>query len=148
MKTLAALATCLLALSGCQDSEEQRLLTIAEAAKKSIAANYKDPDSVLFKNLTLDWNKKHICGELNAKNGFGGYIGYDVFRAELKGAGAQTSIASMWTIRDRLNQIFDDSMTGRITEYEAGKARLNVIFESTCTDADSSKSPIFIPVKI
>lgn len=147
MKTVVTLAACLLAITGCQDSEEKRLTTLADAAKKSIAARYKDPDAVQFKGLVLDWQQQHICGELNAKNGFGGYTGYNSFRAELKGTAAETSIGSMWITKERLIQIYDDAMAGRITEYEAGKARLNVIFESTCTDANSSKSPIYIPSK-
>ena len=148
MKTVIAITACLLTLTGCQESEEQRLLTLASAAMKSIAERYKDPDAVLFKDLTLDWQQKHICGELNAKNGYGGYSGYELFRAELKGKGAQATVTNMWTIRSRLNQIYDDRAAGRITATEEGNARLATIFEAGCSDADSTKNPIYIPKKV
>lgn len=151
MKTLIAITTCLLTLTGCQESEEQRLLTPANAAKKSIAERYKDPDpdpdpdAVLFKDVKLDWQQKHIYGQMNAKSGYGGYTGYESFRAELKGAGIQTTVASMWTIRNRLNQIDDDHAADRITATEAAKARLATIFEAQCDDADNSKKPVDLP---
>lgn len=74
MRTVIAITACLLTLTGCQESEEQLLLTLASAAMKSIAVSYKDPGAVLFKDLALDWQQKHICGQLNAKNSYGGGI--------------------------------------------------------------------------
>lgn len=147
MKTVIAITACLLILAGCQKSEEQRLLTLASAAMKSIAERYKDPDAVLFKDLTLDWQQKHICGQLNAKNGYGGYSGYELFRAELNSAGDQTNVTNMWMIRSRLNQIYDDHAAGRITATEASNARLATMFEATCSDAGNTKKPIYIPKK-
>jgi len=150
MKTVITITACLLILAGCQDSEENRLFTVANAAKNSIAARYKDPDAVLFKDLKLDWHQQHICGELNAKNGFGAYTGYEMFRAELKGTGADTTVTDFWTARSKLNQVFDDSAAGRLTTT-LGEARLKIIYEVVCDDStshqSSSKSPIYIPVK-
>lgn len=147
MKTVLAISACLMALAGCQDSEEQRLLSVANAATKSIAERYKDPDAVLFKDLMLDSRQQHICGSLNAKNGFGAYTGYETFRADLKGSGAATVVTSVWTHRDKLNQIFDDQEAGRITSTEADKATLKTIFEVGCSELNSSENPIYIPVK-
>ena len=50
------------------------------SAKKIISNKFKDPDSVLFRNLFLS-NKAvpTLCGELNAKNSYGGYVGYKGF---------------------------------------------------------------------
>lgn len=84
--------------------------------------------------------KTLIGGQMNAKNGYGGYTGYESFRAELKGAGIQTTVARMWTIRNRLNQIGDDHAADRITATDAAKARLATIFETQCDDADTRKS--------
>lgn len=105
MKTVFAISACLLALAGCQDSEEQRLLTVANAAKKSIAARYKDPDAVLFKDLRLDWQQQHICGQLNAKNGYGAYTGYERFRAALQGTGAATVVTDVRTQSELIEQM-------------------------------------------
>lgn len=43
----------------------------------------KDADSAKFKNVRLGIgeNKNIICGEVNAKNGFGGYSGFFTFMA-------------------------------------------------------------------
>lgn len=52
-------------LAGCQD---------VESKTKDIAlASLKDPDSAKFQNI------KGVCGEVNAKNGFGGYSGFKRF---------------------------------------------------------------------
>jgi hypothetical protein len=48
------------------------------AARKLIAAQLRDPDSTQFRNDSLrptGW----LCGELNSKNGEGGYVGFRKF---------------------------------------------------------------------
>lgn len=54
---------------------------LIEATQKSIADSFKDPDSAKFRNVTvLDAGKtKAICGEVNAKNSYGGYVGFRSF---------------------------------------------------------------------
>lgn len=49
-------------------------------AKRAITDNFKDPDSALFRDLFLS-NKAvpTLCGEVNAKNSYGGYVGYRRF---------------------------------------------------------------------
>ncbi|WP_312834772.1 hypothetical protein [Comamonas sp.] len=49
-------------------------------AKRVIADKFKDPDSVRFRDLYLA-NKglPALCGEVNAKNSYGGYTGYKGF---------------------------------------------------------------------
>lgn len=148
MKTVVTLAACLLAITGCQDSEEKRLITLADAAKKSIAARYKDPDAVQFKGLVLDWQQQHICGELNAKNGFGGYTGYERFRADLKGTGASTVVTNVQTKTEMVKQFEADSAAGRLTASEAETGQ-RIGFELVCADVallkGSTKTSINIP---
>ena len=38
-----------------------------------------DPESAQFRNLELAGDA--VCGEVNAKNGFGGYVGFQPFYA-------------------------------------------------------------------
>lgn len=48
------------------------------AAQKTIAAKLRDPDATQFRESRLaknDW----LCGELNGKNGSGGYVGFRKF---------------------------------------------------------------------
>ncbi|MDE1151044.1 MAG: hypothetical protein PW788_00785 [Micavibrio sp.] len=52
-------------------------------AKQSVAAQMKDPGSTQFKNVAgYSYGQPGftmLCGEVNAKNSFGGYIGYRHF---------------------------------------------------------------------
>lgn len=59
-----------------------------EKAKSSVAEKMLDPSSVQFRNLTYvdsalrkegDPIRHVLCGEINAKNSFGGYIGFKLF---------------------------------------------------------------------
>ncbi|WP_147163975.1 hypothetical protein [Pararhodospirillum oryzae] len=48
----------------------------------------KDPDSALVRNVkVVDFEGgKVVCGEVNAKNSYGAYVGYSAFAASPKGA--------------------------------------------------------------
>jgi hypothetical protein len=46
-------------------------------AKSAVANSLKDPDSAQFRNVV--YRAPHVCGEVNAKNGFGGYAGFKKF---------------------------------------------------------------------
>jgi hypothetical protein len=53
-------------------------------AKRLVASQMRDPDSVEFQNVGAHVRSdgSHIvCGEVNAKNGFGAYVGYVRFIA-------------------------------------------------------------------
>lgn len=52
--------------------------------KKEVASRLKDPDTVKFQNTKLvnvTSTEVALCGELNAKNSYGGYVGYVRFIA-------------------------------------------------------------------
>jgi hypothetical protein len=73
----------LLLLVGCKPGAEKAI----SLAKKEISAAMKDPDSTKFKYLRYkdigtDKDgviKGYVCGQVNAKNGFGAYTGYSPF---------------------------------------------------------------------
>lgn len=52
-------------------------------AKQALTSNLRDPDSVKFRNVRLvKYGEGYIvCGALNAKNGYGAYVGYRAFAA-------------------------------------------------------------------
>lgn len=47
------------------------------AVKMFVANGLKDPDSAKFRGVKVKWGT--VCGEVNAKNSFGGYVGYRRF---------------------------------------------------------------------
>jgi hypothetical protein len=49
-------------------------------AKSYIKANLTDPDSAQFRNIRLK-DRETVCGEVNAKNRLGGFIGFTKFYA-------------------------------------------------------------------
>jgi len=59
---------------------EQELIEIAK--QDAITnTNLKDPSSATFKNVRVvrKTDRKLVCGEINAKNSFGAYVGYQPF---------------------------------------------------------------------
>lgn len=54
-----------------------------EKAKEAIKNQLKDPDSAKFRNVRVsNFNDGQIlCGEVNSKNSYGGYVGYRIFAA-------------------------------------------------------------------
>jgi len=51
---------------------------IIEKGKKALAEKLKDPDSAKFRNVRLVkyLDSAVICGEINGKNSYGGYVGF------------------------------------------------------------------------
>lgn len=49
----------------------------AHKAKSAVAENLIDPDSAKFRNVEIIGS--YVCGEVNGKNGFGAYAGYQKF---------------------------------------------------------------------
>lgn len=64
----------LLLLSGCQGGGA----TAIHKAEKVIAADLTDPGSAQFRNVRVAQTGL-VCGEVNAKNQFGGYVGFRQF---------------------------------------------------------------------
>lgn len=60
-----------------QEADKRKI----EALKKVIGATLKDPDSSQFRGLFLNPSKTALCGEVNAKNSYGGYVGFRPFVA-------------------------------------------------------------------
>lgn len=58
------------------------------AAKEAAANNLKDPGSAQFRNVrvVMYGNSKIVCGEINGKNSYGGYVGFVPFVASTTAA--------------------------------------------------------------
>lgn len=59
-------------------SASRKAATIAKV-KADILEAMKDPDSATFRRLTSSPDASIVCGEVNAKNSMGGYVGYRKF---------------------------------------------------------------------
>jgi hypothetical protein len=88
MKTSPTLIglTAFLFLSGCsreqaepaaksEQTEQQRLVGVA---KEAVLSKLRDPHSAEFREVNAN-AQNVVCGSVNAKNGFGGYVGYSAF---------------------------------------------------------------------
>lgn len=56
--------------------------SIVAQSKASILGRLKDPDSALFRNeagFVTSRGDQIVCGEYNAKNSYGGYVGYTAY---------------------------------------------------------------------
>lgn len=59
-----------------------------EFVRSGIADAMKDPGSAQFRNWTaynVSNGDRIVCGEVNAKNSFGAYVGFDPFYVRLRG---------------------------------------------------------------
>jgi hypothetical protein len=63
------------------DPELKEMNEFVSKAKAILTANYKDPESVQFKDLIVAKTiiSRALCGSVNAKNSYGGYIGFKNF---------------------------------------------------------------------
>lgn len=75
---------------------------LQEELKQVLVSRLKDPASVQFASLKMNNPKTALCGEYNAKNGFGGYGGFKQFIV--------TSDRKLM-INDRNDSSFDGSLS-------------------------------------
>lgn len=60
------------------------------AAKKSVAKMMLDPDAAQFRSLRVLADGYSVCGQVNGKNRFGAYVGYQWFIVRSYANGTQT----------------------------------------------------------
>jgi hypothetical protein len=81
---LAALATNALAQEpSASDAANPEDGALIESSKVRVARDLKDPASVQFRDVVVVRNGKSVtvCGEYNAKNSYGAYVGFQKFFA-------------------------------------------------------------------
>ena len=59
-----------------ESKARERLIT---DAKETIANSLKDPESARFRNVFVSPKMLAVCGDVNAKNSMGGYVGFRRF---------------------------------------------------------------------
>ena len=97
MKLTSIYSTVLVSFLFCSSLYAAQSMTSEESefwskAKKSVEKKLKDPESARYRNLLFTKSKMApfevvvVCGEVNAKNSFGGYAGFGRFSAMADGA--------------------------------------------------------------
>jgi len=78
---LLALAVPTTAFSATPPSKASKDFDAAKVlvVKSFVANRLKDPDAAKFRGVKVKWDT--VCGEVNAKNSYGGYVGYRRFYA-------------------------------------------------------------------
>ncbi|WP_454917307.1 hypothetical protein [Xanthobacter sediminis] len=71
---ILGVSACLLISSSVNSADE------FEIAKTVVSERLKDPESARFADLSLSPDGKIVCGKVNAKNAFSGYVGPQRFR--------------------------------------------------------------------
>jgi hypothetical protein len=84
MRFLALLSALLFSASAFAASQEEqwiadRLKHAEPMGKQVVLSKLRDPDSAVFRNVHPTPNGVTLCGEVNAKNGYGGYTGFKKF---------------------------------------------------------------------
>lgn len=64
-----------------KDAKEKEQLSFVQRAKTELTRNYKDPNSAQFADLRVVKTvvSRTLCGSVNAKNSYGGYVGVKKF---------------------------------------------------------------------
>jgi hypothetical protein len=62
-------------------ASEEAERAFIEKLKSKVAAQLSDPQSAQFRNIRFNARKDFLCGEINGKNKFGGYVGFMEFTA-------------------------------------------------------------------
>lgn len=65
------------------DSSQSAATAISDAVLSGIADEFADPVAVQFRRLRMG-REDVVCGELNAKNGYGAYVGFQPFYAFIR----------------------------------------------------------------
>lgn len=75
MRIVILLTACLGACSVSTSSDDAFQTAVEQSVRKSL----REPDSARFEQITINPAEKTACGRVNARNGFGGFTGFQWF---------------------------------------------------------------------
>lgn len=67
------------------DVQEKLTQKRIESAKARVLDTLKDPDSAKFKDVYVAADGETLCGSINSKNSYGGYVGFQNFMIDADG---------------------------------------------------------------
>jgi hypothetical protein len=80
----------IMGLTACDGAFDPRKRALENTAKEQTAALLRDPMSAQFRNLSVDVEHNVVCGEVNGKNAFAAYIGFELFVFDGQSANLQS----------------------------------------------------------
>lgn len=79
---------------------------------KQIVNSLKDPASVQWQNELLSIDRKTLCGEVNAKNSLGGYVGFKRYIANHAGYIIEGAPFQSWSMNSNKTPVPDYMIQG------------------------------------
>ncbi len=79
MRTIFVLALITATACSCAPTEVKRKEELRAAAETAVRKKLRDPESAMFSEVDVRLENGSVCGRVNAKNGFGGYVGNEHF---------------------------------------------------------------------
>lgn len=120
--------------------------TFLKEAKTHIKDQMKDPDSTQFRNMRIISNtigEKAVCGEVNAKNSYGGYTGFKAFAYTQQGLSLLDGVDATSFIYERrynlagCNGKEKETLERNLLAYKENLAKNPQVFQNYCTVAYS-----------
>lgn len=102
----------LITIAGCNTTpmSSQQIsapLTVVESARSYLVQEFKDPPAAMFRServYRIGNGDYAVCGEVNGKNSFGAYIGYQPYYVRMSQAGAGKIKHTEWPAQTACNQ--------------------------------------------
>jgi hypothetical protein len=147
MKKLILLIVIVAAVSGgayglkqwkLQKVETARVAQLTQA-RSPFVKHLKDPQSVQYRNEVFSRDKKTLCGEFNAKNSMGGYVGFKRYIAKDTHYLIEDETYRTWDVEGNIKKP-DEDIVYAIGMIERASYSSNAVETST---ANSMKDEIF-----
>jgi hypothetical protein len=119
---------------------------IISAAKKVVDSTLKDPASAQYKSEFISSDKTIVCGEVNAKNSLGGYVGFKRYLSRGQQILIEDGSFTQWdlevgpakpTDKERILLLYTEKFSSGMEIYEdelfaSRKKLFNWIWENSC----------------
>lgn len=137
MKKIAiVLVVLVIVFVGAMQYKEKRL---RDDLRKQVLSVLKDPSSVQWRDEFLSSDRSTLCGEVNAKNSLGGYVGFKRYVANSHGHLIEGGKFNTWSMEHNKTPVPDYMETGAQLSDEAQhpmatKDIFDFFWNSNCTE--------------
>ena len=131
MKIIMPLVIVSITLGACDrfpGTDAYRTKATIKSAEESVAYDLIDPSSAQFRNIVL--KRGTVCGQVNAKNQVGAYVGFKRFIAEPQKEGKWTARTDPQFEQDEADRIQEECHSAGNNPYSS-----RALVESACRSA-------------